>query len=69
MEKNHYEDRNKANQIFNSKSREVKRGQAIVPIKFFSGMGAYENMKASALVRVYQGPKLVLFSALRLNWF
>ena len=54
MEKSHYEDRNKANQMFNSKSKEVKRGQAIVPIKFFSG-GAYEDMKGSALVRVYQG--------------
>ena len=40
--------------MFNSKSKEVKRGQAIVPIKFFSG-GAYEDMKGSALVRVYQG--------------
>ena len=49
--------------MFNSKSKEVKRGQAIVPIKFFSGMGAYENMKGSALVRVYQGQKLVLFSS------
>ena len=54
--------------MFNSKSKEVKRGQAIVPIKFFSG-GAYEDMKGSALVRVYQGQELVLFSALRLNWF
>ena len=40
--------------MFNAKSKEVKRGQAIVPIKFFSG-GAYEDMKGSALVRVYQG--------------
>ena len=63
MEKSHYEDRNKARQLFNSKSKEVKRGQAIVPIKFFSG-GAYEDMKGSALVRVYQG---AFFLALRLS--
>ena len=63
MEKSHYEDRNKASQTFNSKSKEVKRGQAIVPIKFFSG-GAYEDMKGSALVRVYQG---AFFSSLRLS--
>ena len=68
LEKSRYEDRNKANQMFNSKSKEVKRGQAIVPIKFFSG-GAYEDMEGSALVRVYQGAFLPALRLSVLGWY
>ena len=38
----------------------VKRGQAIVPMKFFIGMGVKDVMKASALVRVYQDGSVLL---------
>ncbi len=60
LEQSHYEEKIKECLEFNKANRDVKRGLAIVPMKFPPGMKRKGSMRGTALVHVYKDGSVLL---------
>ena len=60
LEQSQYESKVQAANEFNQSSSDIKKGLAVIPMKFVPGLGAYGAMRGSALVRVYSDGSVLL---------